>query len=87
MDMVKQDDFFKETTLRICGSLQIAKALADVYSYFKLHFPIIGLSLSIKDDDLGAFRDIASEADNQKEFPEEITPFPKDLRVASPGSI
>ena len=70
MDMVKPDDFFKETTLRICGSLQIAKALADVYSYFKLHFPIIGLSLSIKDDDLGAFRDIASEADNQKEFPD-----------------
>lgn len=79
MDMVKQDDFFKETTLRICGSLQIAKALADVYSYFKLHFPIIGLSLSIKDDDLGAFRDIASEADNQKEFPDEIIPLSKDI--------
>ena len=77
--MVKQDDFFKETTLRICGSLQIAKALADVYSYFKLHFPIIGLSLSIKDDDLGAFRDIASEADNQKEFPDEIIPLSKDI--------
>ncbi len=79
MDMVKKDEFFKEATLRICGSLQIEKALADVYDYFKLHFPIIGVSLNIKDDDLGAVRRVALAADNQKEFPEEITPFPKDL--------
>lgn len=77
--MSKRDDFFRETTLRICGNLQIAKALADVYSYFKYHFPVIGLSLSIKDDDLGAFRSIASKADNQKEFPDEIVPLSKDL--------
>ena len=77
--MVRNDDFFKETTLRICGSLDIAKALADVYDYFRFHFPIIGVSLNIKDDDLGAVRRIALAADNQKEFPEEITPFPKDL--------
>ena len=77
--MIKNDDFFRETTLRICGSLQIATALADVYSYFKLHFPIIGLSLSIKDDNLGAFRSIASKADNQKEFPDEIVPLSKAI--------
>jgi transcriptional regulator with GAF, ATPase, and Fis domain len=77
--MVKNDDFFKETTLRICGNLDIAKALADVYDYFRFHFPIIGVSLNITDDDLGAVRRIALAADNQKEFPKEITPFPKDL--------
>lgn len=77
--MTKKDDFFRETTLRICGSLQIKKALADVFDYFKLHFPIIGMSLSIKDDDLGAFRRIALAADNQKEYPEEIAPLSKNL--------
>jgi len=77
--MVKNDDFFKETTLRICGNLDIAKALADVYDYFRFHFPIIGVSLNITDDDLGAVRRIELAADNQKEFPKEITPFPKDL--------
>jgi len=77
--MVKKDDFFRETTLRICGSLQIATALADVFDYFKRHFPIIGMRLSIKDDDLGAIRNIALVADNQREFPEEIVPLSKEL--------
>ena len=77
--MVRNDDFFRETTLRICGSLDIATALTDVFSYFKHHFPIIGVSLGIKDDDLGAYRRIALAADNQKEFPEEIVPLSKKL--------
>mgnify|MGYP001500497753 CR=1 FL=1 len=77
--MVRKDDFFRETTLRICGSLQIATALADVFDYFKQHFPIIGISLNIRDDDLGAIRRIALAADNQRDFPEEIVPVPKEL--------
>lgn len=77
--MVQEDDFFRETTLRICGSLQIATALADVFAYFKQHFPIIGMCLSITDDDLSAIRNIALVADNQREFPEEIVPLSKEL--------
>ena len=77
--MVRKDDFFRETTLRICGSLQIATALADVFDYFKQHLPITGLSLNIRDDDLGAIRRIALAADNQQDFPEEIVPVPKEL--------
>ncbi len=77
--MGQKDDFFRETTLRICGSLQIATALADVFDYFKLHFPLIGISLNILDDDLGAIRRIAMAGDDQKEFPEEIVPVPKEL--------
>ncbi|MBM9614569.1 sigma 54-interacting transcriptional regulator [Desulfobulbus rhabdoformis] len=77
--MVQKDDFFRETTLRICGSLQIAPALSDVFDYFKQHFPIIGISLHIRDDDLGAIRRVALAADNMQDFPEEIVPVPKDL--------
>ncbi|WP_306549487.1 sigma 54-interacting transcriptional regulator [Desulfobulbus sp.] len=77
--MIRKDDFFKETTLRICGSLQIATALADVFDYFKHQFPIIGMCLSIRDDDLGAIRRIALATDNQKEFPEEIVAVPKEI--------
>ena len=77
--MLESDDFFRETTLRICGSLQIATAIASVFEYFKLHFPIIGLSLIIRDEDLGAIRRIALATDNQEEYPEEILPIPRDL--------
>jgi len=77
--MGHKDEFFRETTLRICSSLQIATALADVFKYFKLHFPIIGISLSIRDDDLGAIRRIAMAGDDQQDLPEEIVPVPKEL--------
>ena len=77
--MVRKDEFFREVTLRICGSLQIATALANVFDYLKQHFPIIGMCLSIKDDELSALRNIALAADNQREFPEEIVPLSKEL--------
>lgn len=76
---MRKDEFFREVTLRICGSLQIATALANVFDYLKQHFPIIGMSLSIKDDELSALRNIALAADNQREFPEEIVPLSKEL--------
>ncbi|MGE4558685.1 MAG: sigma 54-interacting transcriptional regulator [Desulfobulbus sp.] len=77
--MVRQDDFFRETTLRICGSLRITTAIADVFDYFKQHFPIIGLSLTIRDQELGALRRIALATDNQDEYPEEILPISREL--------
>jgi transcriptional regulator with GAF, ATPase, and Fis domain len=77
--MVQLDDFFRETTLRICGSLQIATAVASVFEYFKLHFPLIGLSLTIRDQDLGAIRRIALATDHQEAYPEEILPIPGSL--------
>nr|WP_321467570.1 sigma 54-interacting transcriptional regulator [uncultured Desulfobulbus sp.] len=77
--MVQHDEFFRETTLRICGSLNIATAIANVFDYFKQHFPIIGLSLTIRDQELGALRRIALATDNQELYPEEILPIPGDL--------
>jgi transcriptional regulator with GAF, ATPase, and Fis domain len=77
--MVQWDEFFRETTLRICGSLQIATAVASVFEYFKLHFPLIGLSLTIRDEDLGAIRRIALATDHQEAYPEEILPVPGAL--------
>lgn len=77
--MVRQDDFFRETTLRICGSLHISTAIADVFDYFKQHFPIMGLSLIIRDQELGALRRIALATDNQDEYPEEILPISSQL--------
>ncbi len=77
--MVRHDEFFRETTLRICGSLNITSAIAEVFDYFKLHFPLIGLSLTIRDQELGALRRIALATDNQDEYPEEILPISSDL--------
>lgn len=32
-------DFFREATLRICGSLEIEKALGDCFMYIREHIP------------------------------------------------
>ncbi len=76
---MKSSDFFRETTLRICGSLHVGTAVADLFAYFKQVFPIVGISLSIRDEDLGAIRRIALAADQEEQYPEEIVPLPRDL--------
>ena len=77
--MNPSDEFFRETTLRICGSLEISTAIGDVFTYFKHHFPIIGLSLTIRDQELGALRRIALATDHQEEYPVEIQPMGENL--------
>ena len=41
----KQNDFFKEVTLRICGSLDIDQALAQTFEYMKRFIPMSGAAL------------------------------------------
>ena len=77
--MGKGDDFFRETTLRISSSLQIDTAAASLYAYYRTVFPIVGLSLSVRDEELGAIRRLALAADHEADFPAAIVPLPVDL--------
>ena len=77
--MGKGDDFFRETTLRIGSSLQIDTAAASLYAYYRTVFPIVGLSLSVRDEELGAIRRLALAADHEADFPAAIVPLPVDL--------
>ena len=37
--MVSESEFFREMTLRICGSLDIDDALANAFAYLREHMP------------------------------------------------
>jgi len=53
--------------------------VADVFDYFKPHFPLISMSLNIRDDDLGAIRRIALATENREELLEARVARPKDF--------
>ena len=55
---MRPDDnqLFREATLRICGSLDLAQALHETLLYLRQHMPLDELVLSVFEPDLGAFR-------------------------------
>lgn len=70
--MTDKNVFFREATVRICSSLDIRTALANVFEYMREHFPLDVLSLNILDSDLSAVRRIANAMTKNLDIPEEI---------------
>lgn len=60
--MIDEKDFFREATLRICGSLEIEKALWDCLMYIRQYIPADFMRMSTYDPNTGIGEDIA-EAD------------------------
>lgn len=60
--MVDEKDFFREATLRICGSLEIEKALWDCFMYIRQYIPANFIMMSTYDPNTGIGEKIA-EAD------------------------
>ena len=76
---IQQEDFFREITLRICSSLDIKIALTRSFEYLQQILPIDELYLNIYDAQLGAIRQIASEAVPNSQRLGVIIPLPKDI--------
>lgn len=77
--MTDKNVFFREVTVRICGSLDIRSALANVFEYMREHFPLDTLSLNILDSDLCAIRRIATAMAKDSDIPEEIVHLSKKV--------
>ena len=60
--MIDEKDFFREATLRICGSLEIEKALWDCFMYIRQYIPADFMFMSTYDPNTGIGENIA-EAD------------------------
>ena len=57
--MVSENEFFRNTTLKICGNLEIEKGLHACITYISQHMPADYLYLEKYDETLGAMRFIA----------------------------
>jgi len=66
--MIDEKTFFSETTLRICGSLDIEKALFNCFLYVRDVIPVDELNLAVYDSALGAL-EIVATADNDATAP------------------
>jgi transcriptional regulator with GAF, ATPase, and Fis domain len=77
--MTDKKVFFREATVRICSSLDIRTALANVFEYMREHFPLEILSLNILDSDLCAVRRIANAMTKNSDIPEEIVLLSKKV--------
>jgi transcriptional regulator with GAF, ATPase, and Fis domain len=75
-----ENDFFREFTFRICGSLNIGEALWDCLLYVRTAIPADELLLTVYDPGFGALEVVAQA--NEKEFnmESERIHMPADLR-------
>jgi transcriptional regulator with GAF, ATPase, and Fis domain len=51
---IDEKEFFREATLRICGSLEIEKALGGAFMYLRDYIPTDGLVLGYHDPEMGS---------------------------------
>jgi hypothetical protein len=60
--IVDENNFFREVTLRICGSLDIEEALSHVFEYIKNYIPADAIGLGFSDLDSEHIRVVAKFA-------------------------
>ncbi len=52
---VDHNEFFRQATIRICGSLDIETALGRCFDYLKAFLPITGIHLILYEQDRGDY--------------------------------
>jgi transcriptional regulator with GAF, ATPase, and Fis domain len=57
---VNENEFFRQAALRICGSLEIGKAMADCVHYIKDFIPVSEMSLSWLEPDMGIIHNLVN---------------------------
>jgi len=77
---VDENVFFRESTLRICSSLNIVTALKSCFDYIRHYVPMNRMSLHILDADLNVLRFVALVGDNVVEDSERVLPLPEKGR-------
>ncbi len=73
-------EFFREVSIRICGSLEIQKALWRCFLYVREKMPLDELVMAVYDQGLGTMKIIASADGNDGKVVSDDTPLPLDLR-------
>ena len=79
--MIDENEFFREATLRICGSLDITEGLHACHQYFSQHMPVDNVYLERHADDLSGLV-IVAEASAEKGLKTGVLiPLPDEIRA------
>ena len=74
---MNRNEFFRQATLRICGNLEIEKAMHTLLSYLKDHMPVSKLYLQHYDEAYHAMRTIAYADETECRKLDLLTPLSK----------
>ncbi|PLX11495.1 MAG: Fis family transcriptional regulator, partial [Marinilabiliales bacterium] len=69
-----KNDFFREATIRICGNLEIEKALFSTLKFIRNYIPIDFLILEYYDESIKAMRTLAKVTPQSSELLDLVTP-------------
>ncbi|MCD6201721.1 MAG: sigma 54-interacting transcriptional regulator [Bacteroidales bacterium] len=72
---MSEKDFFREATLRICGNLDIEKALFSCFQYLQQKMPVEWMSLQLYEERLKAMRTVAIATPEQAKEVNLLTPL------------
>jgi transcriptional regulator with GAF, ATPase, and Fis domain len=66
--MIDENEFFREMTLRICGSLDINQALSQVFNYLQNHIPVDAMGLGYINSDATSIQVVAKVAQKENSY-------------------
>jgi transcriptional regulator with GAF, ATPase, and Fis domain len=78
--MIDENKFFRQATLRICGSLDIEEAMRRCLRYLEEVIPVDRISLLIYERDLGAMRTLLLATHHEEKELNILTSLPPELR-------
>ncbi|HMB31212.1 MAG TPA: sigma 54-interacting transcriptional regulator [Desulfohalobiaceae bacterium] len=78
--MVDSNDFFKEATLRICGSLDVEVSLWESFQFLRNYLPADEMMLNIYSPDEGNLRVLAQATPEGGKWINRIIPLPNEVR-------
>ena len=77
---VDYNEFFRQATIRICGSLEIETALSNCFEYLKAFLPIMGILLVLYEQDQGIAYVVASLASEGLQPLKPVFSFPEPFK-------
>ncbi len=80
MKQIDKNEFFRQATIRICGSLNIEKSFKDCLEIFNTYLPVTGMYLALYEPDTGALKFLAFAANDENEERHDMFPIPEAIR-------
>jgi transcriptional regulator with GAF, ATPase, and Fis domain len=80
---VNEDEFFRQATLRLCGSLQVEKALYSCLTYIREFMPVDQAALNIYDQEAGVIEVVARATVDGGKTTKLLVSLPEEARRMS----
>jgi len=81
MEKIDENEFFRQVTKRICGSLDIETALWNCLQYLETVMPVTGMNLHLFERNLSDMRSIAQVTRFEVEKLDQIITLPEEART------